>query len=144
MVFVAETEGVSEAYHIPLGLRLRGALDEEALSRALNHLVARHETLRTTFYTIDGELFQRIGPQDVGFDLHREDLGGLEDAGERLSRHIRAEGAASFDLEDGPLIRGRLLRLDDEDHVLLVTMHHIVSDGWSMGVLTKGNAGTLI
>ena len=73
----------------------------------------------------------------MGFALRREDLRGLEDAKERLSLQIREEASASFDLEQGPLIRGRLIGLADEEHVLLITMHHIVSDGWSMGVLTR-------
>src|ERR1700722_16360719 len=64
--FLAQMEGASEAYHIPLRLRLSGVLDQAALGRALDRLVARHETLRTTFYTVDGEPFQRIGAEDIG------------------------------------------------------------------------------
>ena len=135
--FLAQLEGVSEAYHIPLGVRLRGRLAETALERALGRIVARHEVLRTTFFTIDGEAFQRIGPEDIGFALRREDLRDLEDGRTRVLEHIREEASSPFDLEQGPLIRGRLLRLGDEEHVLLITMHHIVSDGWSMGVLVR-------
>jgi hypothetical protein len=67
--FLAQLEGVSEAYHIPFGLRLKGELDGAALVRALDEVVARHEALRTSFYTIEGELYQRIGPADTGFAL---------------------------------------------------------------------------
>ena len=133
MWFLAQLEGVSEAYHIPIGLRLTGAINESGLIDALSALVSRHEALRTTFYTIDGEVFQRIGPADMGFALKRFDLG---DAGD-VSAHIQEEARSPFDLEHGPLIRGRLIRTGDEEHVLLITMHHIVSDGWSMGVLTQ-------
>ncbi|HVV73605.1 MAG TPA: condensation domain-containing protein, partial [Verrucomicrobiae bacterium] len=135
--FLSQLEGVSEAYHIPLSVRLKGALDEGALVRALDSLVMRHEALRTTFYTIDGEVYQKIGPEDVGFELGRVDLSRGQDAEARLSLEVREEASAPFDLEQGPLIRGRLIRLGDDEHVLLVTMHHIVSDGWSMGILTR-------
>ncbi|HEV7367753.1 amino acid adenylation domain-containing protein, partial [Arenibaculum sp.] len=74
--FVAQVEGGSEAYHMPIGLRLRGGLDEAALKRALDRLVARHEALRTTFVAVEGEPFQRVAPADIGFDLRRHDLTG--------------------------------------------------------------------
>ena len=134
---LAQLEGVSQAYHLPIGLRLSGVLDEVALKRALDRLVARHEALRTSFYTLDGEPFQRIGPEDVGFCLRRDDLRGQSDDQEGLARHMRDEATASFDLEQGPLIRGRLIRLADEEHVLLLTMHHIISDAWSLGILMR-------
>ena len=135
--FLGQMEGVGAAYHIPLGLRLRGILDEMALQRSLDVLVGRHEALRTTFYTIDGEVYQRIEAEDVGFCLYREDLSSFADGQDRLTGYVREEASAPFDLEHGPLIRGRLIRTGDEEHVLLITMHHIVSDGWSMGVLTR-------
>jgi aryl carrier-like protein len=74
--FLSQMEGFNDAYHIFLDLRLKGALDEAALRRALDRLVARHESLRTTFYTIDGAMFQRIGPPDAGFHLASLDLSG--------------------------------------------------------------------
>ena len=137
MWFLAQLKGVSEAYHIPLNLRLKGELDEDVLVQALAGLVVRHEALRTSFYTIDGELYQRIGAADKGFALRREDLRGFEDWRVRLSGLIDEEASTSFDLEHGPLIRGRLIRIGPDEQVLLVTMHHIVSDGWSMGVLLR-------
>ena len=111
-------------------------LDEAALICALDGLVNRHETFRTSFYTVDGEVYQRIGP-DIGFALVREDWRGLPDRQSQLLDCICEEAGAPFDLEQGPLIRGRLIRLEDDEHVLLVTMHHIVSDGWSMGVFRR-------
>src|SRR6202165_3872597 len=134
--FLAQMEGVSEAYHIPFGMRVRGRLDQAALRRALDRVVARHEVLRTTFQMIDGEAEQRIAAvEESGFPLEEHDLRGHDDAKVELERWIEAEARSSFDLEAGPLIRGRLIREGEDEHTLLITMHHIVSDGWSMGVL---------
>jgi amino acid adenylation domain-containing protein len=136
--FLAQMEGASAAYHMPAGLRLRGALDRVALQRALDRIVARHEALRTTFVQVQGEeARQRIAPADVGFALLQQDLAGQADAEEQLQALAAEEATDTFSLEHGPLIRGRLIRLGSDDHVLLVTMHHIVSDGWSIGVLVK-------
>ena len=132
--FLEQLGGLGSTYHIHGRLRLRGALDREALARALDRLVARHEALRTTFAVANGEPEQRIGPETSRFHLVEHDLAGEADA---LERVMDGEAAAPFDLERGPLIRGRLLRLAGDDHVLLLTMHHIVSDGWSMGVLVN-------
>ena len=135
--FLAQMEGVSQAYHIPLGLRLTGELDSGALRGALARLVARHEALRTTFSDADGQPVQRIAAEDSGFDLQEHDLRQHSDAEGELQRLAMEEANAAFDLQAGPLIRGRLIRLDDREHVLLITLHHIVSDGWSMGVLSR-------
>ncbi|WP_292506055.1 condensation domain-containing protein [Mesorhizobium sp.] len=126
----------SEPRHIQMGLRLRGDLDEAALQSALDGLVARHEVLRTTFGVQDGEPFQRIGPAKVGLPLKRNDLTAA-DAEPALSELIRHEAKAAFNLEVGPVIRGRLVCLGVEDHVLLITMHHMVSDDWSRTILTR-------
>ncbi|MGE8146099.1 amino acid adenylation domain-containing protein [Pseudomonas frederiksbergensis] len=135
--FLAQMEGGSAAYHMPAGLRLRGTLDTDALQRALDRIVARHEALRTTFVQDQGaDAFQRIAPAECGFALRQYDLRGQADAEVQLQVLAAEEEAELFDLEHGPLIRGRLIRLNAQDHVLLVTMHHIVSDGWSIGVLT--------
>ncbi|HEX8431069.1 MAG TPA: amino acid adenylation domain-containing protein, partial [Longimicrobium sp.] len=135
--FLEQMGAAGRAYHIPAALRLRGGLDTDALSRALDRIVERHEALRTTFAQVDGEPIQRIEPaRESCFDLVRHDLWAHADADAELRRIMSEEGSALFDLHDGPLVRGRLIRLCEDDHVLLVTMHHIVSDGWSMGVLT--------
>jgi amino acid adenylation domain-containing protein len=130
-------ERAGAAYAMPGGVRLKGSLDVAALQAAMNHIVTRHEALRTCFGLIDGAPTQVIGPPDVGPMLLQVDLSGHSDAEAELARLAAEEGRAPFDLAHGPLIRVRLIRLADDDHVLLVTMHHIVSDGWSMGVLVN-------
>ncbi|MDB4948868.1 MAG: putative non ribosomal peptide synthetase protein, partial [Gemmatimonadetes bacterium] len=135
--FLEQMGGLGSTYHIPTSMRLRGELDRDALVRALDRIVARHEALRTTFAQVDGAAEQQIAPADVGFHLAEHDLRERADADAELGSIMAEEARAPFDLEHGPLIRGRLIRLAADDHVLLLTMHHIVSDGWSMGVLTQ-------
>jgi amino acid adenylation domain-containing protein len=141
--FAQMGQAASAAYHIPLGLRLVGRLDEGALQAALDRLVQRHEVLRTSFRTIDGQPVQHIA-EGIGFTLARHDLAGLAPPQRQaqIEHWSRVEAQQPFDLEAGQPIRGRLLRLEDEEHVLLLTLHHIASDGWSMGVLT-GELGAL-
>ncbi|HEX2080604.1 MAG TPA: condensation domain-containing protein, partial [Longimicrobium sp.] len=134
--FLEQLGDLGGTYHMATRLRLRGALDRAALVRALDRIVARHEALRTTFAQVDGVPEQRIAPPDAGFHLVHHDLGGEADPEAELSTLIAEEGRAPFDLARGPLIRGRLVRVAADDHVLLLTMHHVVSDAWSMGVLT--------
>ncbi|WP_010446091.1 condensation domain-containing protein, partial [Pseudomonas asplenii] len=136
--FLAQLDGGSAAYHIPAGLRLRGSLDHSALKQALDRIVARHEVLRTTFVQQQGEdVEQCIAPADIGFSLQSQVLDGQADAEAQLLAIATEEANESFDLARGPLVRGRLVRMAEDDHVLLVTMHHIISDGWSAGVLTR-------
>ncbi|WP_247417880.1 amino acid adenylation domain-containing protein, partial [Ralstonia pseudosolanacearum] len=135
--FLAQMEGGSEAYHIPVGLRLKGELDEDALRRSLDRIVARHEALRTRFVAEDGQAVQLIVPADVGLTLEWVDLSTEAVPEHQLGLLAEAEARAPFDLEQGPLIRGRLVKLGEQEHVLLITMHHIVSDGWSQGVLAR-------
>jgi amino acid adenylation domain-containing protein len=135
--FLSRLAGVSEAYHVPLAVALTGPLDRAALIRALDALVARHEALRTHFVTVAGEAFGRLDLPDRGFALRFDDLSGEPDPDARLAGLQDEEATASFDLEAGPLVRGRLVRLAADRYVLLVTFHHIVSDGWSMGVFTR-------
>ncbi|NHZ38506.1 non-ribosomal peptide synthetase, partial [Massilia rubra] len=127
------------AYHMPAGLRLSGELDTDALVRALDRIVARHESLRTCFVEVDGMPWQRIGAAGQGMALARHDLSHLRghEQEQALAAQAQDESAAPFDLARGPLIRARLLRLGEREHVLLVTQHHIVSDGWSVGVLVR-------
>ncbi|WP_235582336.1 condensation domain-containing protein, partial [Rhizobacter sp. Root1221] len=129
-----EGQGIGEpsAYHIFGAVRLHGELDETALQCALGTIVARHEVLRTRFEPGAGQAKQVIAAE-LPFDLGRTDV-GLESQVPSLAR---AEAQRPFDLAHGPLIRGRLLRLGGQEHVLLVSMHHIVSDGWSVGVLIQ-------
>ena len=130
--------GASEAYHVYYGWRLKGQLDQRALRRALDRILARHEALRTTFIVSEGQPIQHIAAAaESRFHLVEHDLAGTLDAQTKLEHLVRAEARAGFDLEAGPLIRGRLIRLGEEEHALLITMHHIVSDGWSMEVLIR-------
>ncbi|MDQ1925113.1 non-ribosomal peptide synthetase, partial [Massilia pseudoviolaceinigra] len=128
------------AYHIPAGLRLQGQLNHAALQAALDRILARHEALRTLFVTKeDGQPVQIFVPADVGFALQEVDLSELigNEQEAAVARYSKEEARAPFDLSTGPLIRGRLLRLSDQEHILLVTQHHIVSDGWSIGILVQ-------
>ncbi|HEX2092175.1 MAG TPA: amino acid adenylation domain-containing protein, partial [Longimicrobiaceae bacterium] len=136
--FLEQLGGVGNAYHVRRRLRLRGELDHAALRRALERIVARHEALRTTFPLVGGEPVQRIrGQGEQGFALAEHDLAGHPEAEEELRRILAEDAGEPFDLERGPLIRGYLIRLAGDEHVLQVAMHHIVSDGWSMGVFTR-------
>ena len=129
--FLAQMDGAASAYHVPFGLRLRGRLDVQALRRALDGILARHESLRTTFFHVDGEPCQRLAPaQECRFQLVEK---VATDAAE-TARLANAAIMDRFDLERGPLIRGLLIREGEDLHALLITMHHIVSDGWSMGI----------
>ncbi len=133
---VHKLEPDSPAYNVPHALRLRGELDPEALRRSLGELVRRHEALRTVFRERDGEPVQVVGPA-LPVELPLVDLRGLPDAEREAERRVRAEALRPFDLERGPVLRSTLLRLGDDDHVLSFTLHHIVSDGWSSGVLVR-------
>src|SRR6201998_1728372 len=127
--------GRDEAHHISLGWRLTGNLDCPALRRALDRIVARHEVLRTSFAVVEGEPVQKIQAVDAfRFELKEEDLRERGETGEELARRIKEETERAFDLASGPLIRGQLLQVAEDEHVLLITMHHIVSDGWSMEI----------
>jgi amino acid adenylation domain-containing protein len=127
-------------YNIPLAVRLDGALDAGALGRSLAEIVRRHEALRTTFVVEDGEPRQVIAA-DSGFSLAVVDLASRAPPGpprEAEARRIAAsEARRPFDLARGPLLRATLLRLEERVHVLSVTMHHVVGDGWSLGVLNE-------
>jgi amino acid adenylation domain-containing protein len=123
-------------YNIPLGLRLRGPLNVEALEKSFSQIIARHETLRTSFQTVGGQPVQIIG-RTSPFTLERIDLRSLSPIERERAVEQRAslEVQQPFDLSHGPLLRAALLHLSDEEQVLLLTMHHIISDGWSLGVL---------
>ncbi len=125
-------------YAIPLSIRLTGELNREALERALTEIVRRHEVLRTTFPMRDGQAAQVIAPA-VTMRLSITDLTGLrERERETEAREITSEEARQpFDMATGPLLRARLLRLGPHDHVLLLSLHHIVSDGWSMTIFFR-------
>ncbi|HEU4880686.1 MAG TPA: condensation domain-containing protein, partial [Longimicrobium sp.] len=136
--FLDRLEPGSTTYNIPVAWRLGGALDEAALERSLGEIVRRHDSLRTVFAQADGQPVQVIVPFG-GFTLPVEDLSRLIEADREAAVRRRAgeEALQPFDLAAGPLFRASLLRLGAGDHVLLLSMHHIVSDGWSLGVLRR-------
>jgi amino acid adenylation domain-containing protein len=136
--FLTQMQGGSKAYHMPYSMCLRGPLELTALRRALDRIVSRHETLRTTFVTVEGEPRQRIAPaEESRFHLLEHDLGGHHEGLCELERIQTEEAETDFDLEAGPPLRGRLVRMGEEENWLLITMHHIVSDGWSLGVFFR-------
>ena len=126
----------SSLYNIPRGVRLKGTLNVEALIASLNEIVRRHESQRTTFgMGADGQPVQIIA-ESLRLDVPLIDLTSRpQNTGEVEAQRIAAEEAQTpFDLSKGPLVRAKLLKLTDREHVLLLTMHHIVSDAWSAGV----------
>jgi amino acid adenylation domain-containing protein len=136
--FLHQLEPDSSSYNIPAFVRLRGRLDPAALERSLNEVIRRHEALRTTFPATGGEPQQLIAPSLI-LKLAVDDLSELsrterEEAARRISL---AESAYTFNLAEGPLMRARLLRLDEQEHILLLMLHHIISDDWSMSLLVQ-------
>ncbi|MFC5743201.1 condensation domain-containing protein, partial [Dyella tabacisoli] len=136
--FIDQLEGQSATYNIPVTIRLKGQLDRQALQGALNDVVCRHDALRAYFESEHGTPVQRIMPR-LDLVLALNDLRHLApDEREAKARELMLdETRTPFDLQTGPLIRGSLLQLTEQDYVLLLTMHHIASDGWSMGVLVR-------
>ncbi|WP_263139967.1 non-ribosomal peptide synthetase [Pseudomonas sp. RIT-PI-AD] len=123
------------AYHIPSALRLRGHLDVAALQQSVTALIARHAVFRTRFVQTQGDPVQVVDPARP-FELAVEEVSAEVD-GHRLKDVVEAEFQRPFDLHQGPLLRVRLLRLAADDHLLLLTLHHIVSDGWSSALLVE-------
>jgi amino acid adenylation domain-containing protein len=125
-------------YNLPIALRLKMPLDATALERSLSAIVERHEALRTTFDVVDGETVQIIGAAQP-LNIPMVDLRNLPaDVREREAGRLASESARlPFDLRRGPLVRAALLRLDAADYIFLVTLHHIVSDGWSAAVFGR-------
>lgn len=129
--FVEQLTPHTAAYHIPLAFRLRGSLDREALHGALRHVVDRHEALRTVFRQVDGRAVQVVeAAVPIALPL-------VEVAEADLEQALSTEAARPFDLGQGPLLRGCVLRVAEDDHVLAVTLHHLVADMWSCGILLR-------
>jgi acyl carrier protein len=133
-----QLEGLGTAYNIPVVVGLHGGLELAALEQSLAAVVRRHEVLRTRFARVDGAPVQVIDPA-VALRLGVEDLSGV--AARRRPAAVRRRLAAivgtPFDLEGGPLLRAAVLRLSAQEHVAIVVVHHIVSDGWSLGILLR-------
>jgi amino acid adenylation domain-containing protein len=137
--FLDQLEPGSPWYNMAYPLRLTGRLDAPAIAAALSEIRRRHETLRTTFSLVEeGEAVQVVGSAS-GLPLPLVDLRGLPLASREaeLLRLVRAEARRPFDLARGPLLRALLYKIAEDDHALILTMHHIVCDGWSLGVLVR-------
>ncbi|WP_372340003.1 amino acid adenylation domain-containing protein [Pseudomonas sp. Leaf58] len=130
--FLWQLEPAGSAYNIPTALRFRGALDLAAVQRSFETLIQRHEALRTTIGEEDGQLMQVIHPS-LPFQLARQALGAVDE--QALQAQVAWEVQQPFDLVHGPLLRVKLLELVQDEHVLVLTLHHIVADGWSMPLL---------
>lgn len=133
---LSQFEGDFSAYNIPLHLLFEGELDRRALDSAFQLLIDQHESLRTTFTTVEGEPRQIIHAA-INFSMEWVDWIGEPDGEARARAVGREEARKPFDLERGPLLRVVLIRLAERRHVLLFTMHHIVSDGWSIGLILR-------
>ncbi|BAZ11502.1 amino acid adenylation domain-containing protein [Calothrix sp. NIES-4071] len=136
--FLDQLEPLSTLYNLPKAVRLQGKLNVEVLSSCINEIIRRHEVLRTKFTIQDGRPIQIISPS-INLELPVVDLSHLP-YGKRedeIRRLIQEETQRGFDLTQSPLLRATLLQLDQQDYVLLFTLHHIVSDGWSNGVLIR-------
>jgi amino acid adenylation domain-containing protein/FkbH-like protein len=135
--FISQLEPSNSLYNVPEMRRIHGVLNVAALERGIREILRRHESLRTTFGDVDGQPVQVLASESSG-RLTITDLSQIEDESERereCARLAYEEASRPFDLSRGPLIRGLLLRLAPEEHALVLTLHHIVCDRWSLGVL---------
>ncbi|WP_437931315.1 amino acid adenylation domain-containing protein [Sorangium sp. So ce291] len=133
MWFLEQITPGTAMFNVPTAVRLTGALDVPALARAVAALLARHESLRSAFVSIDGEPVQRVRPAPAAPLVEIDLRGGAR----QVDDAIAAEAWRPFDLASGQLLRAALFRVADAEHVLVMTIHHIVSDDWSMGVLVR-------
>ncbi|MCA1628264.1 MAG: condensation domain-containing protein, partial [Acidobacteria bacterium] len=136
--FIEQISQGSYVYNICTNVRLKGRLDEKALEQSFNEIVRRHETLRTTFTVVDKQPVQVVAAtMSVNMSvIHLESIPATKREAE-VDRLLKKESQTPFDLTRGPLLRVKLLKLSEQEHVLALTMHHIISDGWSMGVLLR-------
>ncbi len=137
--FVHQLEPGNVAYNLPKGIVLHGELNIDQLEQAIDRIIARHENLRTVFPSHEGQV-QQVILDKVELKLERIDLShhtSMEERDSKAREVCQREVATPFDLARGPLLRGKVIKLAEQEHILLLNMHHIISDGWSMGLLTK-------
>ena len=134
--FLDQLEPGSAFYNLPVALRLTGPIDRPALEGSLNEIVERHEILRTTFRVTNDRPQQIVSPHERT-TLNQVDLTGIpeNERQQEATKTVLLEAARPFDLSSGPLLRALIVRLSETDHVLLLAMHHIISDGWSIDLL---------
>ncbi|HEX7814032.1 amino acid adenylation domain-containing protein [Dyella sp.] len=137
--FLAQLDGDSATYHIPIAVQLDGPLDVPALREALQQVFARHESLRTVFVARHGQPHARLLDSNAEVALHQHDLRhyGASERVDAATILLARERNRPFDLAAGPLLRASLLRTEEQQHVLQLTLHHIVADGWSLGILSR-------
>jgi amino acid adenylation domain-containing protein len=134
--FLQQLEPDSVAYNVPIALRLHGRLNMPALEQAISEIVRRHETLRTTFSPTDSGAEQVVS-QSADFQFSVADLRGVDEKDALMRSLMRQETGRVFDLVEGPMLRARVLQLAEEEQIVLLTIHHIAVDGWSMGLLVR-------
>ena len=136
--FLEQLQSGNSTYHIPTAVRLTGSLNAEVLQQVINTIIQRHEVLRTNFKTVDEELIQVISPsQELVINLINLQLIPKAEQEFKVKQIAIEEARKPFDLEEDLLLRVTLLELEQTEYVILLTMHHIISDGWSMEVLVK-------
>ncbi|KAF9166965.1 hypothetical protein BGX20_000067, partial [Mortierella sp. AD010] len=136
MWFLAQLDGVSDIYHVPISIHLHGTLNREALQQSMNDLFTRHEALRSVFVAVNGQpSMQILESKELTVDYI--DLRYAVDRDEQLLASTHKAVHTSFDLTQGPLVRVTLIQLADNEHILVLTLHHIISDGWSMGIMER-------
>ena len=135
--FLSQLDPDGATYNLPIALHLAGPLNVDALQKSFDEIIRRHEVLRTVF-AIENDQPVQIVKQSLKMSLPITDLSAqAEDARVEVQLLSSEEVSRPFNLSTGPLIRGSLLRLNEQEHILLLTLHHIVSDGWSMSVLVR-------
>jgi amino acid adenylation domain-containing protein/FkbH-like protein len=130
--FLDQVQAEKRAYNVPIAFRLKGHLDPKAFQNAFDHVIARHESLRTTFYFAEDNLTQAISYSasiKIAIEEQRDKT--------RVQEVVNAEAQLPFDLSKGPLIRAKLIHLGDSEHIFVLVMHHIISDGWSLGIFLR-------
>lgn len=133
---IGQLKGIETCYNMPGVMTIEGNLDREMLEQAFQTLVNRHETLRTSFKTINGEIVQVVH-EDINFSLDYSELTNISGDEEKAIRNLMQTFVKPFDLEKAPLLRVGLVKLDSERHVMMFDMHHIISDGTSMAILVR-------
>ena len=132
--FLEQLEPGSPVYHIPAAFRLQGVVDTAVLQASLNQIARRHESLRTVFVAEEGEPFQKVLPE-IELPLSVVDLRSISSNEQEVEQRLFAETQRPFNLQRDPLFRTTIFQLADDECIILFMMHHIISDGWSMGVL---------
>lgn len=134
--FLHQLDPEGSSYNIPLVVQITGLLSLEALTRSINKVISRHEMMRTVFSEQDGQPWQTImDHMEINIDLIQIDENCIKE--ETIHQISSQETRKPFDLSKGPLMRALLLKFDDQHHTLIITMHHIITDGWSLGIIIK-------